>query len=71
MNKELTWLDILTILSYLIGVQNLNLNEKQVNDLDQHLQEQDDILIKQQNSMLKKIIEQNETIINLLKGEAK
>lgn len=50
-------LDILTILSFIIGLQNLNLNIDQVNNLDQHLAQQDDILIKEQNVMLKEILQ--------------
>ena len=50
-------LDILTILSFIIGLQNLNLNIDQVNNLDQHLAQQDDILIKEQNVMLKEIVQ--------------
>ncbi len=68
MDKEFTFLDILTILSFLVGVENLNLNIKQIDSLDKHLQEQDSILIEQQNKMLEKIINQNEEIISLLKG---
>lgn len=68
MNSEFEFLDILTILSFVIGVQNLELNEKQVNNLEKHLADQDHILIEEQNQMLKTIIQQNKEIINLLKG---
>ena len=71
MNSNLDFLDILTILSFVIGIENLNLNIKQSDALDKHLEEQDHILIEQQNKMLEKIIEQNEEIISLLKGENK
>lgn len=64
---NLNLLDILTILSYIIGVENLNLNEQQANALDEHLKNQDSILIEEQNAMLKKIIEQNEEILKILK----
>ena len=69
MNNNLEFLDIITILSFIIGVENLELNERQVNNLEKHLAEQDHILIEEQNSMLKIIIEQNEQIISLLKGQ--
>lgn len=65
---NLDFIDIISILSFLIGLENLELNEKQVNDLDKHLSSQDDILVKDQNIMLKEIIRQNEEIIKLVKG---
>ena len=68
MNNNLEFLDILTILSFIIGIENLNLNIEQSNSLDEHLKQQDHILIEQQNEMLKTIIEQNNEIISLLKG---
>ena len=68
MNNENEYINLINILSCLLAVENLNLNTKQVNDLDQHLRNQDTILIEQQNKMLEKIIKQNEEIIKLLKG---
>ena len=67
LNRE-RFLDILTVLSFGVSLMNLTLNEQQVNNLDAHLKEQDDILRKEQNEMLEKIIEQNEEIIKLIKG---
>jgi len=64
---NLSFLDILTILSFLVGVENLNLNDIQIRDLDKHLQEQDKELKQEQDKMLRKIIEQNQEIIKLLK----
>ena len=68
------FLDLITILSFIIGLENLSLNEEQVNNLEDHLRSQDAILKEEQNVMLdktiqllKKAIEQNEEIINLLK----
>lgn len=58
--SEWSFLDVLTVLSFIIGLQNLELNEKQVKGLDKHLKEQDERL-------LAKIINQNEEIIELLK----
>ena len=58
MSEELNF--IISVLSLLIGIQNLELNEKQIKDLDKHLNRQD-------NDLLAKIISQNEEIIKLLK----
>ena len=68
-NKEWDFLDILSIMSFIIGLENLKLNQEQVSHLEKHLESQDSILIKQQNAMLEKIIQQNEKIISMLKGE--
>lgn len=65
--NNLDFLDILTILSFIIGIENLNLNIDQSNSLDKHLKQQDNILMNEQNEMLKTIIKQNEEIIKLLK----
>ena len=51
--------DILDIISIWLRVQNLELNEKQIQFLDEHLNKQD-------NNYLKKIYEQNNKIISLL-----
>lgn len=69
--KEFTILDLLTILSFIIAIQNLNLNEKQVNSLNEHLSKQDSILEEKHIKMLEKIMKQNEEIITLLKGGLK
>lgn len=34
-------IDLINILSFIIGVQNLSLNDKQINDLQEHLNKQD------------------------------
>ena len=62
-------LNIISIASYLLSIQNLQLNQQQVstNEIDKHLQEQDNILHEQNDKYLEKIIEQNKVIINLLK----
>lgn len=59
-NENWNFLDIISILSFIIGLQNLELNEKQVQNLQNHLNEQD-------NNQLATIIAQNEEIIRLLK----
>lgn len=63
-------LNIISIASYLLSIQNLQLNTQQTtnDDLNKHLQEQDEILREQNEKFLNKIIQQNEEIINLLKG---
>ena len=62
-------LNIISIASYLLSIQNLQLNQQQVstNEINRHLQEQDNILHEQNDRYLEKIIEQNKVIINLLK----
>lgn len=54
------FLDILTILSFVVGLQNLELNKQQVDGVMDELQ-------NVQNSMLSTIIQQNKEIIRLLK----
>lgn len=56
------FLDILTILSFIVGLQNLELNQQQVDGIMDELR-------STQNSMLSTIIEQNKEIIRLLKGK--
>lgn len=61
-NFDLDFLDVLTVLSFIIGLENLNLNKQQVDDIMDELR-------KNQNAMLATIIKQNEEIIELLKGQ--
>lgn len=58
--EQFSFIDIVSILSCFIGLENLSLNKVQVNDIMQELQ-------SNQNGMLSKIIEQNEQIIQMLK----
>lgn len=58
--EQFSFIDIVSILSFFIGLENLSLNKVQVNDIMQELQ-------NNQNGMLSKIIEQNEQIIQMLK----
>ena len=53
---EIDFLDIISLLSFLIGLENLSLNEAQVNMVMEEL-------IKKQDSALETIIEQNKQII--------
>ena len=64
---NLSFLDMLTILSFIIGIENLRLNEEQNKQLDQHLSEQDEHLLSKIISQNELIIEQNELLIKLLK----
>lgn len=71
---ELPWnydiLNIISIASYLLSIQNLQLNQQDLsnNHLEEHLLKQDEILHKQNEEYLNKIIKQNDEIIKLLKG---
>ena len=67
----------LSVMSNWCQLESYQMNQKQLSndDLMKHLQKQDNVLENQNrmldeqtNQYLKKIIEQNETIINLLKG---
>ena len=48
--------------SFIIGLENLELNEKQMNDLDTHLSKQD-------TELLSTIIKQNEDILKILEDK--
>lgn len=63
-------LNIISIASYLLSIQNLQLNQQQTSndDINKHLQNQDEILHEQNERYLTKIIQQNEEILTLLKG---
>lgn len=73
-NTQMPWnydiLNIIAIASYLLSIQNLQLNQQQVSndDLNKHLQEQDETLQEQNDKYLLKIIQQNEELLKLLKG---
>ena len=73
-NTKMPWnydiLNIISIASYLLSIQNLQLNQQDLSNssLDEHLQKQDNILQEQSEKYLNKIIEQNEKIIKLLEG---
>lgn len=73
-NTKMPWnydiLNIISIASYLLSIQNLQLNQQDLsnNKLNEHLQEQDEILHEQNEKYLTKIIQQNEEILTLLKG---
>lgn len=54
--NNLEFLDIITIISFIIGYENYQLNMQQSNQLENHLREQD-------NNHLTKIIQQNEELL--------
>lgn len=58
--EQWTIIDIISILSFLVGLMNLDLNQQQVDGVMSELRDN-------QNSMLSTIIRQNEEIIRLLK----
>ena len=63
----LEFLDILNILSFIIGLENLDLNQKQVNNLMSEMTDHQNSLLDtiiKQNELL---IEQNKQIINIIK----
>lgn len=63
-------LNIISIASYLLSIQNLQLNQQDLtnNKLNEHLHEQDKILHEQNEEYLSKIIKQNDEILTLLRG---
>lgn len=63
-------LNIISIASYLLSIQNLQLNQQDLtnNKLNEHLHEQDKILHEQNEEYLSKIIKQNNEILTLLRG---
>ena len=60
-------LNIISIASYLLSIQNLQLNQQQTSndDINKHLQDQDKILHEQNARYLTKIIQQNEERLTL------
>ncbi len=63
----LEFLDLINILSFLIGLENLDLNQKQVNNLMSEMTDHQNSLLDtiiKQNDLL---IEQNKQIINIIK----
>lgn len=73
-NTQMPWnydiLNIISIASCLLSIQNLQLNQQDLsnNNLNEHLEKQDRILYEQNEKYLKEIINQNKQIITLLKG---
>ena len=59
---EFDIMDIIALWSLDIGLQNLSLNKQQVDDIMREMTDK-------QDALLRKIIEQNETIIKLLENK--
>ncbi len=58
--EQWSFFDLISILSFIVGLQNLDLNKKQVDSMVSEMRDN-------QNAMLSTIISQNEEIIRLLK----
>ena len=59
----LSFIDLISIASFIVGLENLSLNKIQVNGIMQELQDN-------QNKILSEIIEQNKQIISMLKEKS-
>lgn len=55
-----SFFDLISVLSFIVGLQNLELNKKQVDSMMSEMKDN-------QNAMLSTIMSQNEEIIKLLK----
>lgn len=62
--EQWSFFDLLSVLSFIVGLQNLELNKKQVDTMMSEMKDN-------QNTMLSTIIKQNEEIIKLLKENPK
>lgn len=58
--EQWSFFDLISVLSFIVGLQNLDLNKKQVDSMMSEMRDN-------QNAMLSTIISQNEEIIKLLK----
>lgn len=58
--------DLITIIALVLGLQNLEENREQISDTEEILRKQN-LEMKLQEEQNKKIIEQNEIIIKMLK----
>lgn len=59
----------ISFMSFIIGLENLDLNEKQMNDLETHLSKQDEELLSTIIKQNEYIIKQNEDIIKILEDK--
>jgi succinate dehydrogenase flavin-adding protein (antitoxin of CptAB toxin-antitoxin module) len=64
---NLSFLDLISILSFVIGVENLALNQQQVSSLDEHLSRQDNDLLLKIINQNEELLQQNKILIDLLK----
>lgn len=58
--EQWSFFDLISVLSFIVGLQNLDLNKKQVDSMMSEMKDN-------QNAMLSTIISQNKEIIKLLK----
>ena len=68
MDSNMSLLDILTILSFVVGVENLDLNIQQSQQLDEHLSKQDEELLKVIIKQNEKLLEQNKLLLEKLEA---
>ena len=68
-----SFLDMISVIGFAISIYNLMLNEQQLSndDVEREVQINRSKLDEQNDKYLETIIEQNNQIINLLKGENK
>lgn len=71
MNRDLDFLDLISLFSFYMSIKNYQENLKQTsnNELLKELQKQDDIINNQIIDKLKIIENQNNQILDFLKGE--
>lgn len=71
MNENYDFFFWLSVIANLLQIENYEmlLKDAKNNDIMQELQSQDKILAEQTNIYLKKIVEQNEEILKLLKDK--
>lgn len=71
MNRDLDFLDLISLFSFYMSIKNYQENLKQTsnNELLKELQKQDDIMNNQIIDKLKIIENQNKQILDFLKGE--
>lgn len=62
-----SFIDIISILSFIVGLQNLELNQKQIDGLMSEMQDNQNSMLNTIIKQNEQIIEQNEQIIKLLK----
>ena len=70
MNKELDFLDVISVLSFYISIKNYEVNLKQTsnNELLKELQKQDEVMTNEIIDILQTIENQNKKILNILEG---
>jgi hypothetical protein len=62
-NNQLDFLDIITLISFYIAIQNLQENEQQSKILEEKLDYQDEYYLKRAIELLEESIKQNQLII--------